>query len=317
MGAAASVPADGSSEATDAMKGGFMARMKNIMPGKKVDEIQKKDGGEEPEDFGDDEEALKKAYQKLGFQNERVKEQVKVLEAQNLELRMKLADMVTAIKQLKSELASVSSDKEAAEAHLAQMANPEREAYMHKYALEKLKEEFEKYKKDVGIKEADLKRDLRRLQENLANRSSADDAAKAAMLAEIRELKSKRGLLQFFDGAGGQVAAPNVQTGGNPRSPKGGKGGKTESPKGKGKYPVADFDPSSGLKPQTEQSARAAGVVVTTEDGDVMDTKTEVRSLLALLVQKKVQTLTLQARRTGKGEEERGSRAHRYADMLY
>ena len=101
-----------------------------------------------------------------------------------------------------------------------------------------------------------------RLQQRGANRSSADDAAKAAMLAEIRELKSKRGLLQFFDGAGGQVvAAPDVQTGGNPRSPKGGKGGKTESPKGKGKYLVADFDPSSGLKPKTEQSARAAGVV--------------------------------------------------------
>ena len=37
---------------------------------------------------------------------------------------------------------------------MAQIANPEREAYMNKYALEKRKEEFEKYKKDVGEKEA-------------------------------------------------------------------------------------------------------------------------------------------------------------------
>jgi hypothetical protein len=53
--------------------------------------------------------------------------------------------------------------------------------------------------------QADLKRDLRRLQENLANRSSADDAAKASLQAEIRELKSHRGLLQFF---GGQAIEP-------------------------------------------------------------------------------------------------------------
>jgi hypothetical protein len=36
-----------------------------------------------------------------------------------------------------------------------------------------------------------------------------------------------------------------------------------------------DFDPSSGLKPKTEQVARAAGVVVETENGEVLDTKTE------------------------------------------
>ena len=211
---------------------------------------------------------------------QRTKEKVEDLEFQNKELRTKLAEMMTAIKQLKAELTSNITDKEAAEAHLAQMANPEREAYMHKYALEKLKEEFEKYKKDVIEKEANVKRDVRRLQENLANRSSADDAAKAAMNAEIRELKSKRGLMQFFDGQVHAPAAP-ADSGHERRSPKGGKksspdGAKKQgSPKGS-KYPVADFDPSSGLKPKTEQVARAAGVVVETNGNDeVLDTKNE------------------------------------------
>ena len=38
---------------------------------------------------------------------------------------------------------------------------------------------------------------------------------------------------------------------------------------------MADFEPSSGLKPKSEQVARAAGVVVETDDGEVLDTRTE------------------------------------------
>jgi hypothetical protein len=287
MGAAASAAnADGSQTTVE---GGFMARMQAVTSkltasSKKYEEKSSvADDDEEEEDMDvNDIEKVQKAYKKQGFELQRTKDRLQEMEDQNKQLRGTLSDMMTAIKQLKSELSTTVSDKEAAEAHLAQMANPEREAYMHKYALEKLKEEFEGYKKEAAEKEGNLNRDLRRLQENLANRSSADDSAKASMQAEIRELKSQRGLMQFYDG---QMHAPPdpssaALAGRSPRSPKGSKGGKsgspskTSSPKGS-KYPVADFDPSSGLKPKSDTVARAAGVVVETEDGSEMETKTE------------------------------------------
>jgi len=292
MGAAASAAnADGSQTTVE---GGFMARMQAVTakltaPAKKYEE-QSSVADEEEEEEEDidvnDIEKVQKAYKKQGFELQRTQDRLREMEDQNKQLRSTLSDMMTAIKQLKSELTSTVSDKEAAEAHLAQMANPEREAYMHKYALEKLKEEFEGYKKEAAEKQGNLSRDLRRLQENLANRSSADDAAKASMQAEIRELKSQRGLMQFYDG---QLQGPEATASlgrGSPRSPKGKKGGKTGSPRSskghdgktnspKSKYPVADFDPSSGLQPKTDQVARAAHVVVDGKDGVEMDTRTE------------------------------------------
>ena len=286
MGAAASLSGAEGSQTTEG--GGFMAKMRAMTSSAKKYEDKGAENNEEELDEDEDindMEKLQKAHRKLGFEHARTVSELQEQEAQNKELRSKLSEMITAIKQLKSELNQTVTDKEAAEAHLAQMANPEREAFMHKYALEKLREEFEKYQKDVAEEKANLKRDLRRLQENLANRSSADDAAKASLQAEIRELKSQRGLMQFFDGQlvepsapaspgrGGGRGSPKGGKSGSPRSPKGGKG-KASSPKGS-KYPVADFDPSSGLKPKSEQVVRAAGVVVETEDGEVLDTRTE------------------------------------------
>jgi len=60
-------------------------------------------------------------------------------------------------------------------------ANPEREAYIQKYALEKLREEYEGYKKQVEDGELKTSQELRRLQENLAGRSLADEAAKQVL----------------------------------------------------------------------------------------------------------------------------------------
>ena len=291
MGAAASAAnADGSQTTVE---GGFMARMQAVTskltaPSKKYEEKTSvaDDDNEEEEDIDvNDIEKVQQAYKKQGFELQRTQDRLREMEDQNKQLRSTLSDMMTAIKQLKSELGTTVSDKEAAEAHLAQMANPEREAYMHKYALEKLKEEFAGYKKEAAEKQGNLSRDLVRLQENLANRSSADDAAKASMQAEIRELKSQRGLMQFYEG---QMQAPAGAMA-SPKSPKGKKGGKSGSPRSskgqdgktsspKSKYPVADFDPSSGLKPKTDQVSRAAHVVVEAEDGAEIETKTEAEA---------------------------------------
>jgi DNA repair exonuclease SbcCD ATPase subunit len=159
MGAAASLgaAAAGGSQTTEG--GGFMAKMRAIIPSsKKYEDKETKSetvGDDEEDDFNDIEK-LQKAHRKLGFEHARTVDDLKLAEAQNKELRSKLSEMITAIKQLKSELNQTVSDKEAAEAHLAQMANPEREAFMHKYALEKLREEFEKYQKDVGEEKASI-----------------------------------------------------------------------------------------------------------------------------------------------------------------
>jgi hypothetical protein len=159
MGAAASMGAAdaGGSQTTEG--GGFMAKMRAIIPSSKKyedKETKSETGGDDEEDDFNDIEKLQKAHRKLGFEHARTVDDLKLAEAQNKELRSKLSEMITAIKQLKSELNQTVSDKEAAEAHLAQMANPEREAFMHKYALEKLREEFEKYQKDVGEEKASI-----------------------------------------------------------------------------------------------------------------------------------------------------------------
>jgi hypothetical protein len=274
MGAASSVAIEAG--------GGFLSKLQAVGANKNVQEEKK-----HPEDDDDDEDAvdtndleeLQKAYRNLGYKRESDQEKIQALQFENKTLRSKLNELMTAIKQLSSELNTTKTEKEAMEAHLAQMANPEREAYMHKYALEKLHEEFEIYKKETAEKEGHLNRELRRLAENLANRAAADDAAKASMQAEIRELKSHRGLLQFFDG---KLVAPEAaqESRRSPRSPKGAKG--SGSPKGTkkegktdGKYPVADFEPHAGLKPKTQQVERAAGVVVEVSEGEVLDTHSE------------------------------------------
>ena len=146
-------------------------------------------------DADDDVDKLRTAFRKSQDQIRVLGEKLGDSESRNKELIQKLQEMMAAIRLLKSENVEVTKAKDQAEAHLAQMANPEREAYMHKYALEKLQEEFEKYKADVAAKETKLRQELRRMQENLANRSAADEAAKAALQAEIRELRAERGNL--------------------------------------------------------------------------------------------------------------------------
>ena len=279
MGAAASMAQD--------QGGALLAKLKEVAAPKSVEENKPADDDDDEDEDGpplDDLEKVQKLYKKQGFANQRLKAENEALDTQNKELRIKLADMMTALKQLKSELNTTVTEKEAAEAHLSQMANPEREAYMNKYALEKLQEEFEQYKQDTAAEKAHLERDMRRLQENLANRAAGDDAAKAAMQAEIRELKSNRGLMQFFDG---QMvppkAAPEAQAPGQhgPKGKGGAGGGGADGARAgadAGRYPVADLEPHAGLKPRDAQVERAAGVVVDAGDGLRQDTRAEAEA---------------------------------------
>eukprot|EP00960_Hanusia_phi_P044701 756778-Hanusia_phi.AAC.3 len=198
MGAGAS--AGGGSETTGSTAGhgkGLFSRLRfrsaasdtTSLPPDSLDDIDRLSEGD------DDIDKLRAAFRKSQDQNRVLGEKLDDSESRNKELIQKLQEMMAAIRLLKAENVEVTKAKDQAEAHLAQMANPEREAYMHKYALEKLQEEFEKYKVDVAAKETKLRQELRRMQENLANRSAADEAAKAALQAEIRELRAERGNL--------------------------------------------------------------------------------------------------------------------------
>ncbi|KAJ1486569.1 hypothetical protein T484DRAFT_3630595 [Baffinella frigidus] len=79
-------------------------------------------------------------------------------------LTAKLSEMLGALKVLKTENANLARDFEKAEAELGKMANPEREAYMHKYALGKLHEEFDRYKVEVAEQQHKEAQEMRRLQ---------------------------------------------------------------------------------------------------------------------------------------------------------
>ncbi len=86
---------------------------------------------------------------------------------------------------------------EAAEATLATVADPEREAATFKFALEQAHEEMTRQQQKFEQEKAVLSEDLRRLQENVATRSAADEAAKAALRQENRELRKMLGIVQL------------------------------------------------------------------------------------------------------------------------
>lgn len=104
--------------------------------------------------------------------------------------------------------------------------------------------------------------ELRRLQENLAGRSLADEAAKQALAAELRELRREKSIAGFGaapeKGYGSEAAKKTVA----------GEGGKK-----------GNFQPSSGLKPKTLDSAKAASITVDrlNVDGEMIDTYVEAK----------------------------------------
>ena len=192
-----------------------------------------------------------KAKQQLDSTKTKLKATQKQLaesENKTRDLSQKLQEMFAALKLLKSENETLTTGLQEAEAHIQQFANPERESYMSKYALEKMTEEYAKFKEESAAREQKLLLDLKRVQENLASRSAADEAAKAALRAEVRELRRERGLPRPpgpapYDGTAAAAAA-------------GGGGG---GPPVKAEPPM---HPSSGLRPKTQESQAAALVAV-------------------------------------------------------
>ena len=214
---------------------------------------------------GDAEDPTKAKQQLESTKNKLKATQKQLAESENRikELSQKLQEMFTALKLLKSENEVLTGNLQQAEAHIQQFANPEREAYVNKYALEKMTEEYTKFKEDVAARELKLTLDLKRVQENLASRSAADEAAKAALRAEIRELRFERGLVRSPSPAPGPAAydggAALVAIGGGQGSPLRAKPG----------APPSAITNPSGLGLQKADS-HAAALIPVSENGRVI-----------------------------------------------
>ena len=114
---------------------------------------------------------VKKAYRKSQDELRAAKETLSTNNQRVQSLTTKLSEMLGALKVLKTENANLARDFEKAEEELGKMANPEREAYMHKYALGKLHEEFDRYKVEVAEQQHKEAQEMRRLQASSPGRS--------------------------------------------------------------------------------------------------------------------------------------------------
>ena len=230
---------------------GFLSKVRGMFGKHDPNADARSEGAESNADDAEAEDATK-AKQQLESTKAKLKATQKQLaEGENRirELSQKLQEMFAALKLLKSENEGMTASLQEAEAHIQQFANPEREAYVNKYALEKMTEEYAKFKEECAARELKLTLDLKRVQENLASRSAADEAAKAALRAEIRELRRERGIARPA-GPGPAAYDGNMALAAVGDGP------------GKG---AAVMNPSSGLRFKTAESQAAALVPVNTE----------------------------------------------------
>jgi hypothetical protein len=236
MGAAASLP-EGA--------GSVLAKLRGPKEDNSLD-LDAPEGEEENQEVNmNDPRLVKRAYRKSQQELQSAKETLATNNERVQSLTNKLSEMLGALKLLKNENAALARDLEKAEAELGKNADPEREAYMHKYAHDKLLEEFERYKVEIAEQQKKEAQEMRRMQENLANRAAADDAAKAALRAEIKDLRLalSRGATMGVHRSGSTEAGGADNTSVEGASKKG-----AAKKSGKHEVEVAEFNPSSGLQ---------------------------------------------------------------------